>query len=89
MQSSFKEYFQLIVFHKLLDSRLEKSYVKKHTCHLDLHQRSHYVTNGQRNWVQKLFNNQKEKLFDNQKENFFRQTKFFQSTQLTPNPIRD
>ena len=39
MQSSFKEYFQLIVFQKL-DWRLEKSYLKKHTCHLDYHQRS-------------------------------------------------
>ena len=54
MQSSFKEYFQLIVFQKLLDWRLEKSYMKKHTCHLDLHQRSHYVTIGQRSWVRKL-----------------------------------
>ena len=63
--------------------------MKKHTCHLDHHQRSHYVTNGQRNWVRKLFNNQKEKLFDNQKEKLFDKPTFFQSTQLTPNPIRD
>ena len=42
--------------------------VRKHTCHLDLHQRSHYVTIGQRNWVRKLIDNQKEKLLDNQKE---------------------
>ena len=68
MQSSFKEYFQLIVFQKLLDLRLEKSYMKKHTCHLDLHLRSHYVTIGQRNWVRKLIDNQKGKLLDNQKE---------------------
>ena len=67
MQSSFKEHFQLIVFQKLLVWRLEKSCMRKHTCHLDLHQRSHYVTIGQRNWVRKLFNNQKEKLFDKQR----------------------
>ena len=36
MQSSFKEYFHLIVFQKWLDWRLEKSFLKKHTCLLDL-----------------------------------------------------
>ena len=45
-----------------------KSWYEKHTCHLDLHQRSHYVTIGQRNWVRKLLDNQKGKLLDNQKE---------------------
>ena len=40
--------------------------MKKHTCHLDLHQRSHYVTIGQRTWVRKLLDNQKEKLLDKQ-----------------------
>ena len=40
--------------------------MKKHTCHLDLHQRSHYVTIGQKNWVRKLIDNQKGRL-DNQK----------------------
>ena len=49
--------------------------MKKHTCHLDLHQRSHDVTNGQRNWVRQLFNNQ-EKLFDNQKEKLFDKPSF-------------
>ena len=34
------------------------------------HQRSHYVTIGQRNWVRKLIDNQKGKLLDNQKEKF-------------------
>ena len=38
--------------------------LKTYACHLDLHQRSHYVTNGQENWVRKLFDNHKEKLFD-------------------------
>ena len=42
--------------------------MKKHTCHLDLHQRSHYVTIGQKNWVRKLIDNQKGKLLDNQEE---------------------
>ena len=41
MQSSFKKHFQLIVFHKLSDWKLEKSFTKKYTCHLDLRQRSH------------------------------------------------
>ena len=64
--------------------------MKKHTCHLDLHQRSHYVTIGQRNWVRKLIENQKVKLLDNQKEKLVaRQAKFFQPTQPIPNPIRD
>ena len=53
---------------KVVRLKLEKSYMKKHLCHLDLHQRSHYVTIGQRNCVRKLIDNQKEKLFDNQEE---------------------
>ena len=39
--------------------------MRKHTCHLDLRQRSHYDTIGQKNWVRKLIDNQKEK-FDKQ-----------------------
>ena len=35
--------------------------MRKHTCLLDLHQRSHYVLIGQRNWIRKLLDNQKEK----------------------------
>ena len=50
--------------------------MKKHTCHLDLHQRSHDVTIGQRNWVRKLIDNQKEKLFDKQKEKLFDKPSF-------------
>ena len=42
--------------------------MKKHTCHLDLHQRSHYVTIGQKNWVRNLVDNQKGKLFDSLKK---------------------
>ena len=39
--------------------------MRKHTCHLDLRQRSLYVTIGQQNWVQKLIDNSKKKLLDN------------------------
>ena len=42
--------------------------MRKHTCHVDHHQRSRYATIGQRNWVRKLFDNQKGKLLDDQKE---------------------
>ena len=71
--------------------------MKKHTCHLDFHQRSRYVTIGQRNWVRKLIDNIKGKLIDNQKGKVnrqpegevARQEKFFLPTQLIPNPIRD
>ena len=63
--------------------------MKKPTIHLELHRRFHYVTNGQENRVRKLFNNQKGKLLDNQKEKLFDKPSFFQTTQPTPNPIRD
>ena len=70
MQSSFKKHFQLIVFQKLLDWRLEKSYMRKHTCHLDHHQRSRYVTIGLKTrerfyWAPKI-DNHKKKLLDKQ-----------------------
>ena len=45
--------------------------MRKHTCHLDHHQRSRYVTIGLEvkfHWVLQLINNQKEKLFDSQKK---------------------
>ena len=61
---------------KVVRLKIGEVFTKKDTCHLDLHQRSHYVTNGQRNWVRKLFNNQKEKLFDNQKEKLFDKPRF-------------
>ena len=44
MQSSFKKHFQLLVFQKLLDWKLEKSFTKKYTCHLDLRRKSIHVT---------------------------------------------
>ena len=55
--------------------------MKKHTCHLDVHQRSHYVTIGLKNWARKLIDNQKEKLLDNQNSS--------NQPQPVPNPIRD
>ena len=39
--------------------------MRKHTCHLDLRQRSLCVTIGQKNWVQKLIDNHEKKLLDN------------------------
>ena len=90
MQPSFNEHFQLIVFQKLLDWRLEKSYMRKHSCHLDHHQRSRYVTIGLEekfHWDLQLINNQKEKLFDNHKKEVARRAKFFQPPQPIPKPI--
>ena len=48
--------------------------MRNHTCLLDHHQRSHYVTIGPEekfHWVLQLINNQKEKLFDSHEEKFF------------------
>ena len=44
--------------------------MRKHTCHLDLRQRSLYVTIGQKNWFQKLIDNSKKKLLDSHEEKF-------------------
>ena len=46
VQLSFKKHFQLLVFQKLLDWKLEKSSTTKYTCLLDLHQTSHWSTSG-------------------------------------------
>ena len=70
MQLSFKEHFQPIVSQKLSDWKLQKSYMRKHTCHLHLRQRSLYVTIGQKNWVQKLIDNHKKKLLDSLEKKF-------------------
>ena len=48
-----------------------RSRMRTHTCHLDHHQRSHYVTiglEGKFHWVLQLINNQTEKLFDSHKK---------------------
>ena len=58
---------------KVVVLTLEKSYMKKHTCHLDHHLRSHHVTIGPEvkfHWVLQLINNQKEKLFGSHEEKF-------------------
>ena len=44
MQLFSKEHFQLIVFQKLWDWKLEKSCMRNHTCLLERHQRSHCDT---------------------------------------------
>ena len=44
--------------------KLDKSCMRKRTCHLDLRPRSLYVTIGQKNWVRKLIDNRKKKLLD-------------------------
>ena len=82
MQLSFKEHFQLIVFQKFLDWRLEKSYMRKYRRHLDPHQRSHYDTitigpEGKFNWVPQLNSSHAVKLFDNYEAKF--------NTQRSPN----
>ena len=61
---------------------LEKSCMRNHTCLLDHHQRSHYVTitigpEGKFHWVLQLINSQKVKLFDSHEEKF--------NTQHSPN----
>ena len=82
MQLSFKEHFQLIVFHKLWDWWLEKSCMRNHTCLLDHHQRSHYDTitigpEGVINWVLQLNNSQSVNSFNSLVEKF--------NTQRSPN----
>ena len=78
---------------KVVRLKLEKSYMRKHTCHLDLHQRSRYVTvtfgpKGKFHWVLQLINNQKKKLFGSHEEKFQHAT-FSQPTQPIPKPICD
>ena len=59
MQSIFKKHLQLVVFRKLSGWKLEKSFSKKFSCHLGLHQRSPWNTSGKENWVQNTLNDQK------------------------------
>ena len=72
--------------------KLEMSYTKKHTCHLDHHQRSYYDTitigpEGMMNWFLQLINSQKVNLFDSLEEKF--NTKRSPDTQPIPKPICD
>ena len=65
--------------------------MRNHTCLLDHHQRSHYVTigpEGKFHWVLQLINNQKEKLFDSRGE-VSQHATFSQLTQPIPKPICD
>ena len=71
--------------------------MRKHTCHIDLRQRSLYVTIGQKNWVQKLLDNHKKEVARQPREEVAqqprgevsRQVKFFQPAQPIPKPICD
>ena len=63
--------------------------MRKHTCHLDLRQRSLYVTIGQKNWVQKLIDNPQEEVARQPRGEVSRQANFFQTTQPIPKPICD
>ena len=62
--------------------------MRKHTCHLDLRQRSLYVTIGQKNWVQKLIDNGKKKLLDNREKKLLdsQEEKFLDKQILPTNP---
>ena len=56
---------------KVVRSKTGEVFMRKHTCHLDYHQRSRHVTIGQKvrfYWALESINNQKEKLFDSHKE---------------------
>ena len=56
---------------KVVRLKTGEVFIRKHTCHLDHHQRSRYVTiglEGQFHWVLQLINNQKEQLFDGHEE---------------------
>ena len=44
--------------------------MRKHTCLLDHHQRSLYVTIRQKNWVQKLLDSHEKKLLNSHEEKF-------------------
>ena len=79
MFSSFKKHFQLVVFRKLLEWKLEKSYTKNYTCHLDLHQRSLWNTSGKENWCSEHA----------QRAEAGQLSGSFQSNQPTLNPIRE
>ena len=67
MQLSFMEHVQSIVSKKCWTGDLRSLIWKKHTCHLDHHQRSHNVTIGFKNWTRKLIDNQKGKLFNSRR----------------------
>ena len=94
MQSFFKEHFQLNVFQKLWDWRLEKFYMRNHTCPPSTTTKdliNDTITigpEGKFNWVLQLINSQKVRLFDRSRGEVQHET-FSQPTQPIPKPIRD
>ena len=93
MQLFFKGHFQLMVFQKLKDWKLEKFCMKDHTCLLDNHQRSHWdtITIGPEemvNWVLQLNNSQLENSFNSLFEETPR-VKLSKTTLSKPNPNCD
>ena len=88
MQSSFREYFQLIVFQKLLDCRGEVLYEKAY-----LSPRLPPKISLRHDWTKELgskVDRQPEGETDRQpRGEVARQAIFFQPTQPIPNPIRD
>ena len=63
--------------------------MKKHTCHLDLHQRSHYVTIGQKELGSKVDRQPQGEIAPQPGGEVARQAKFFQPTQPIRNPNCD
>ena len=63
--------------------------MRKHTCHLDHHQRSRYVTNGQKKLGSKVVRQPQEEVARQPREEIARQAKFFQPTQPIPKPTCD
>ena len=70
---------------KLKDTDANDGGVRKHTCYLDLRQRSLYVTIGQKNWVQKLLDNHEKKLLDSHGEKFLDKQKSSNQPNQSPN----
>ena len=81
MPPSFKKHFQLIVFQKLLDCKLEKSYTKK----VYMSPRPPPKISLKHEWKRELGSEVARQL----EGEVARQANFFQPTQPTPNPIRD
>ena len=63
--------------------------MKKHTCHLDHHQRSHYVTIGLKELSSKVARQPEGEVVRQPEGEVARQAKFFQPTQPIPSPNCD
>ena len=66
-RSFFTKHFQLILFRKLLECKLEESSTRKYTCHLGLLHRSPWKMIGRENWVKNMLNDQTDKFCNNPK----------------------